>query len=130
MIFHETRLLADHSHETSYLIFSKIGKDVTKLVVCCSCDWRFKGYKIKWIVLVQCKQDETFNLNCIHLLSLKYMFSPLDAFNISLAFLFLFLVAISKQTICIFFDHCLWPDIADSPAAFYRQFLHNPLKPI
>ena len=28
MIFHENRLLADGSHELSYLIFSKIGKDV------------------------------------------------------------------------------------------------------
>ena len=25
------------------LIFSKIGKDVAKFVVCCICDWRFKG---------------------------------------------------------------------------------------
>ena len=31
MIFHENRLLADDSHEISYLIFSKIGKDFTKL---------------------------------------------------------------------------------------------------
>ena len=28
MIFHENRLLADDSHEISYLIFSKIGEDV------------------------------------------------------------------------------------------------------
>ena len=26
------------------LFFSKIKKDVGKFVVCCSCDWRFKGY--------------------------------------------------------------------------------------
>ena len=38
MIFHENHLLADDSHEISYLIFSKIGKDVSKFVVCCSCD--------------------------------------------------------------------------------------------
>ena len=45
MIFHENRLLADDSHEISYLVFfSKIKKDVGKFVVCCSCDWRFKGY--------------------------------------------------------------------------------------
>ena len=31
MIFHENRLLADVSHEISYLIFSKIRKDVAKL---------------------------------------------------------------------------------------------------
>ena len=43
MIFHENRLLADDSHEISYLIFSKIGKDVAKFVVSCSCDWRSKG---------------------------------------------------------------------------------------
>ena len=37
-------VLADDSHEISYLIFfSKIGKGVAKFVVCCSRDWRFKG---------------------------------------------------------------------------------------
>ena len=41
MIFHENRLLADDSHEISYLIFLKIRKDVTKFVVCC-----FKGYRL------------------------------------------------------------------------------------
>ena len=30
MIFHEICLLADYSHVISYLIFSKIGKDVAK----------------------------------------------------------------------------------------------------
>ena len=44
MIFHENRLLADDSREISYLIFSKIRKDVEKFVVCCSRDWRFKGH--------------------------------------------------------------------------------------
>ena len=43
MVFHENRLLAEDSDEKSYLIFSKIGKDVAKFVVCCSHDWRFKG---------------------------------------------------------------------------------------
>ena len=43
MIFHENCLLADNSHEKSYLIFSKIWKDVGKFVVCCSCDLGFKG---------------------------------------------------------------------------------------
>ena len=34
-------LLADDSYEISYFIFSsKIGKDVVKFVVCCSCNWR------------------------------------------------------------------------------------------
>ena len=32
MIFHENRLLADDSHELSYLIFLKIGKDVANLL--------------------------------------------------------------------------------------------------
>ena len=45
MIFHENRLLADDSHVTSCLIFSKIRKDVAKFVVCCSREWRFKGEK-------------------------------------------------------------------------------------
>ena len=43
MIFHENGLLADNPHEISYLIFSKIGKDVARFVVCCSRDWCFKG---------------------------------------------------------------------------------------
>ena len=32
MIFHENCLLADNSHERSYLFFSKLMKDVTKFV--------------------------------------------------------------------------------------------------
>ena len=43
MIFHENRLLADDSHEISYLFFTKIEENVAKFVVCCSPDWRFKG---------------------------------------------------------------------------------------
>ena len=43
MIFHANRLLADDSHEMYTLLFSKIGKDAAKFVVCCSCDMRFKG---------------------------------------------------------------------------------------
>ena len=42
MIFDENRLPADDSHEISYLIFSKIWKDIVKFVVCYSCDWHFK----------------------------------------------------------------------------------------
>ena len=42
-MFHENRLLTDDSREISYLNFSEIRKDVTKFVVCCSRDWRFKG---------------------------------------------------------------------------------------
>ena len=37
-------MMADDSHEISYLIFLKIRKSVTKFVVCCSHDWRFKDY--------------------------------------------------------------------------------------
>ena len=39
-----------------YLFFSKIWKDVTKFVVCCSRDWRFKGelfYEISKMFLEQ-----------------------------------------------------------------------------
>ena len=47
MVFHENRLLADDSNVISYLIFvKKIGKDVAKFVVCCSCDWPFRVYLI------------------------------------------------------------------------------------
>ena len=42
-IFHENRLLADDSHENIIPYFFTSGKDVLKFVVCCSCDWRFKG---------------------------------------------------------------------------------------
>ena len=52
MTFHGNRLLADDSHEISYLIFfSKIEKYVAKFVVCCSCDWRFKGYILYTFIL-------------------------------------------------------------------------------
>ena len=47
MIFHENRLLADDSHEASCLIFSKIGKDVAKLVVCCSRDNQIGALRVK-----------------------------------------------------------------------------------
>ena len=43
MILNENRLLADDSHQLSYLIFSKNKNDVAKSVVCNSRDWRFKG---------------------------------------------------------------------------------------
>ena len=44
MIFHENHLLADNYHVLSYFIFLlKIGKDVAKFVVCCSCNWRLKA---------------------------------------------------------------------------------------
>ena len=46
MIFHENRLLADDSHEISFLISFEIWKDVEKFVVCCSRDWRFKGLSV------------------------------------------------------------------------------------
>ena len=42
MILHENRLLADDSHEISYLIFSEIKKYVAKFVDYC-CDCRFEG---------------------------------------------------------------------------------------
>ena len=42
MLCHEDCLLADVSHAISYIIFSKIGKDVAKIAFCCSSDWRFK----------------------------------------------------------------------------------------
>ena len=49
MIFNENRLQADDSHEIAYLIFSKIGEDVAKFVVCCSRDWRFKGKGVLYL---------------------------------------------------------------------------------
>ena len=53
MIFHENCLLADNSHEISYLIFfSKLMKYVAKFVVCCSCDYGFKG-KYGFIVCIK-----------------------------------------------------------------------------
>ena len=46
MISHENRLLADDSHEISFLISFKIRKDVAKFVACCSRDWPFKSKNI------------------------------------------------------------------------------------
>ena len=41
------RLLADDSHEISYVIFfPKIRKDDENFVVCCSCDWRLRVNQI------------------------------------------------------------------------------------
>ena len=53
MIFHENRLLADDSHEISYLFFFENLKRCHKFVVCCSCDWHFKG-KQKIILIRLC----------------------------------------------------------------------------
>ena len=41
-MFHENPLLAENSHEISYLIFSKIRRVVTKFVFCCSRDWHLR----------------------------------------------------------------------------------------
>ena len=60
MIFHENRLLADDSHEISYLIFSKIGKDFAKFAVCCSCDWRFKGLLDILMTLITVRKIHTW----------------------------------------------------------------------
>ena len=68
MTFHENRLLADDSHEISFLILtilmkyhslilSKIRKDVAKFVVCCSGDWRLKGS----IFFTRIDPENTFN---------------------------------------------------------------------
>ena len=44
MIFHENPLQAEDSHEISYPIFFQKFEDVTKFVVCCSCDRRFREH--------------------------------------------------------------------------------------
>ena len=49
MIFHENRLLADDSHEISYLFFQK-RKDVANFVICSSRDWRFKGKGVVYTI--------------------------------------------------------------------------------
>ena len=47
MIFHEIRLLANNSHEISFLISFENYERCKKIVVCCSRDWRFEGqYKV------------------------------------------------------------------------------------
>ena len=51
------------------LFFSKIGKDFAKFVVCCSCDWHFKGYlctgpaKNKFSEKITVKQESQVALN-------------------------------------------------------------------
>ena len=42
MMFHENGLLADDSHEISYLIVLENWEDVAKFDGCCSCEWHFK----------------------------------------------------------------------------------------
>ena len=42
MVFRENRLLADDSHEISFLISFENEEGVTRFVVCCSRDWRIK----------------------------------------------------------------------------------------
>ena len=49
MVFHENRLLADDSHEISYIMLLKIGKDVAKFVVCCRRDWGIASKNISVI---------------------------------------------------------------------------------
>ena len=69
MIFYENRLLADDSHEISYLIFSKIGINGAKLVVCCS-DWRFKGLILANEVELIKENIHDFDLICLAKLGL------------------------------------------------------------
>ena len=47
MIFHEDRLLADVSHEISYLVFFENLERCGKCVVCCSRGWSYKCYNIE-----------------------------------------------------------------------------------
>ena len=69
MIFHENRLLADDSHEISYIIFSKIKIDVTKLSsaavlvgalrVKCMC------FGLSLTCCEHLKQDQTLPWTCV-----------------------------------------------------------------
>ena len=52
MLFHEKGLLADDSREVSYLIFSKIEKNVALIFACCCRDWRLKGLLILYKLLL------------------------------------------------------------------------------
>ena len=73
MIFHENHLL-----EISCLIFSKIGKDVTKFVVCCSCDWRFKGYRFVPLIIFS-EGTEVHNNSSVR----PYFEEPLHSISVS-----------------------------------------------
>ena len=44
------------------LFLLKIGKDVAKFVVCCSCDWRFKG-SVAQVILFLCSLRDKTRLN-------------------------------------------------------------------
>ena len=80
MIFHENHLLADDSQQISYLILSKTRKDVAKFVVCCSCDWRFKGllFICKYCLLITFANslypDILSGLICFQTVSLEKIF--------------------------------------------------------
>ena len=70
MIFDENRLLADDSHEISYIIFSKIRKNVVKCVVCCSRDLRYLSHMRKNLLIYDVSSGArglTFRLVFIHI---------------------------------------------------------------
>ena len=45
------------------LFFSKIEKDVAKCVVCCNCDWRFKGKVVRCIYSLTLLSNESVDAN-------------------------------------------------------------------
>ena len=83
MIFHENHLLADDSHEISYLIFSKIGKDVAKFVLCCSCDWGLRvnlkaciNYQAEWKANLASKKPADLHWHHFHCWLLMKLADP------------------------------------------------------
>ena len=64
MISHENRLLAEDSREISFLI-SKIRKDVSKFVLCCSRDWRFKSHERHDTKMIQLTQPHCLKLTVV-----------------------------------------------------------------
>ena len=75
------------------LFLSKISKGVTKFVVCCSRDWRFKGYCMKWacicsltkaVSLVRTLTVETFKALLTVSLSLHQDSLPIIALDTKL----------------------------------------------
>ena len=65
------RLLADDSHEISYLIFVKTRKDVAKFVVCC---FMIGAFKVKFIILVTDGLAVVLNVSAIKCYLQRYFF--------------------------------------------------------
>ena len=106
MVFHENCLPADNSDEISYLIFSKIRRDVPKSVVCCSRDWRF--LRVKFLVMFflqllkqfqKIQEWRALDLLCKHLKIIGY-FRETEKVKVELLKVFLKCIRLHNESKC------------------------------